>query len=293
MTHRMQGYAFVCITMLIWGGFTISSRFNHLWHINAWDLTALRFILAFCILFPILLYRKETSFLWHRQPFILGLIGGVAYCLTVYTAFLYAPAAHAAIFLNGCIPVFTAFAAYFILREAVERHTWISLAIMLFSVAVMSWLMYRSTGAAFNVGDLLFINSALYWGIFTVLLKKWQLTAWQAMSSVAIWSALIYVPIYLLFIPKHLSDAEPKHLILQALFHGILVVMVATWAYIEAIKRLGPFRAGSIVSLAPFLAALLAVPLLNEALSPAIAFGLLGMGIGALQPWRWIGRKAP
>lgn len=69
------------------------------------------------------------------------------------------------------------------------------------------------------------------------------------------------------------------------------MVIIATLSYVEAIKRLGAFKAGSIVTLAPFIAAILAVPLLNEPLSLAIVCGLLGMGIGALQPWRWWGRK--
>jgi len=56
---------------------------------------------------------------------------------------------------------------------------------------------------------------------------------------------------------------------------------------VEAIKRLGAFKAGSIVTLAPFIAAILAVPLLNEPLSLAIVSGLVGMAIGAIQPWRW------
>ena len=80
-------------------------------------------------------------------------------------------------------------------------------------------------------------------------------------------------------------------LIGQVIFHGIFVVIVATLTYVEAIKRLGAFKAGSIVTLAPFIAAILAVPLLNEPLSVAIVCGLVGMGIGAIQPWKWLGRK--
>ncbi len=70
-------------------------------------------------------------------------------------------------------------------------------------------------------------------------------------------------------------------LIGQVIFHGIFVVIIATLTYVEAIKRLGAFKAGSIVTLAPFIAAVLAVPLLDEPLSVAIICGLLGMGIGA------------
>lgn len=292
MTARTQGYLFVLITMCIWGGFTIFSRLNLHWHVSAWDLVAMRFAIAFLILMPVLIYKKDLAFLWHPRPVILALTGGLAYCLTVYTAFLQAPAAHAAIFLNGCIPLCTAVAAYLLFRQPFDKHTWLSLSIMLSALALMSYLMLHEQASAFGIGDILFFLSAVWWGIFTVLLKQWKLSAWHSMASVAIWSALIYLPIYILFIPKHFQEAEPVHLLIQGVFHGVLVVIIATLTYVAAIERLGAFKTGSIVTLAPFIAAVIAVPLLNEPLSPAIMCGLVGMGIGALQPWRWF-RKDP
>ena len=292
MTARTQGYLFVCITMCIWGGFTILSRLNLNWHVSAWDLVAMRFAIAFLILMPVLIYKKDLAFLWHPRPVILALTGGLAYCLTVYTAFLHAPAAHAAIFLNGCIPLCTAVAAYLLFKQPFDKHTWLSLSIMLSALALMSYLMLHEQASAFGLGDILFFLSAVWWGIFTVLLKQWKLSAWHSMASVAIWSALIYLPIYILFIPKHFQEAEPVHLLVQGVFHGVLVVIIATLTYVAAIERLGAFKTGSIVTLAPFIAAIIAVPLLNEPLSPAIMCGLVGMGIGALQPWRWFRKDA-
>ena len=292
MTARTQGYLFVCITMCIWGGFTILSRLNLHWHVSAWDLVAMRFAIAFLILMPVLIYKKDLAFLWHPRPVILALTGGLAYCLTVYTAFLHAPAAHAAIFLNGCIPLCTAVAAYLLFKQPFDKHTWLSLSMMLSALALMSYLMLHEQASAFGLGDILFFLSAVWWGIFTVLLKQWKLSAWHSMASVAIWSALIYLPIYILFIPKHFQEAEPVHLLVQGVFHGVLVVIIATLTYVAAIERLGAFKTGSIVTLAPFIAAVIAVPLLNEPLSPAIMCGLVGMGIGALQPWRWFRKDA-
>ena len=292
MTARTQGYLFVCITMCIWGGFTILSRLNLHWHVSAWDLVAMRFAIAFIILMPVLVYNKDLAFMWHPRPIILALTGGLAYCLTVYTAFLHAPAAHAAIFLNGCIPLCTAVAAYLLFKQPFDKHTWLSLSIMLSALALMSYLMLHEQASAFGLGDILFFLSAVWWGIFTVLLKQWKLSAWHSMASVAIWSALIYLPIYILFIPKHFQEAEPVHLLVQGVFHGVLVVIIATLTYVAAIERLGAFKTGSIVTLAPFIAAVIAVPLLNEPLSPAIMCGLVGMGIGALQPWRWFRKDA-
>lgn len=287
MTARTQGYLFVLITMCIWGGFTIFSRLNLHWHVSAWDLVAMRFAIAFLILMPILIYKKDLAFLWHPRPVVLALTGGLAYCLTVYTAFLQAPAAHAAIFLNGCIPLCTAVAAYLLFRQPFDKHTWLSLSIMLSALVLMSYLMLHDQAAAFGLGDLLFFISAVWWGVFTVLLKQWKLSAWHSMASVAIWSAIIYLPVYILFVPKHFQEAEPIHLVIQGLFHGVLVVIIATLTYVAAIERLGAFKTGSIVTLAPFIAAVIAVPLLDEPLNTAIACGLVGMGIGALQPWRW------
>lgn len=287
MTARTQGYLFVCITMCIWGGFTILSRLNLHWHVSAWDLVAMRFAIAFIILMPVLVYKKDLAFLWHPRPVILALTGGLAYCLTVYTAFLQAPAAHAAIFLNGCIPLCTAVAAYLLFRQPFDKHTWLSLSIMSSALVLMSYLMLRDQATAFGLGDLLFFISAVWWGIFTVLLKQWKLSAWHSMASVAIWSAIIYLPVYVLFVPKHFQEAEPIHLVIQGLFHGVLVVIIATLTYVAAIERLGAFKTGSIVTLAPFIAAVIAVPLLDEPLNAAIVCGLVGMGFGALQPWRW------
>ncbi|NWK82005.1 DMT family transporter [Acinetobacter sp. SwsAc4] len=287
MTARTQGYLFVCITMCIWGGFTILSRLNLHWHVSAWDLVAMRFAIAFIILMPVLVYKKDLAFLWHPRPIILALTGGLAYCLTVYTAFLHAPAAHAAIFLNGCIPLCTAVAAYLLFKQPFDKHTWLSLSIMLSALALMSYLMLHEQASAFGIGDILFFLSAVWWGIFTVLLKQWKLSAWHSMASVAIWSALIYLPIYILFIPKHFHEAEPVHLLIQGVFHGVLVVIIATLTYVAAIELLGAFKTGSIVTLAPFIAAVIAVPLLDEPLNAAIVCGLVGMGFGALQPWRW------
>ena len=161
MTPQKQGYVFIAITMCIWGGFTLTARLSANWGIGAWDIVALRFLLAFCILMPILIYKKDTAFLWKKEPFILAMIGGVCYCITAYSAFHYVPAAHAAIFLNGCIPLCTALAGYFLFRQPFDRHTWISLSIMLLALTAMSGLMYQETGVAFSLGDGLFFLSAV------------------------------------------------------------------------------------------------------------------------------------
>lgn len=95
---------------------------------------------------------------------------------------------------------------------------------------------------------------------------------------------------YAVFVTPQFGDVKPLHLAVQGLFHGVAVVIVATLTYAKAVEKIGLFKAGSIANLAPFIASILAVPLLGETLNPIMVCGLIGMALGALQPWRWVVR---
>lgn len=263
------------------------SRIGAKQSLTPWDITALRFATAFLILLPIQLWKQEWRFLFDRRVLVLAFLGGIGYSCAVYSGFNFAPAAHAAIWLNGFLPVCTAVAAWVVLKEAFTGHTWLSLFFMALGLGGMMIAMLYEGQFYLSIGDLFFVLGAVFWGVYTVFLKRWMLPPWQAMSGVAIWSAVIFLPIYILFLPKHISYVSTIHLLEQGVFHGVFVVIIAMLTYIGAVERLGAFKTGSLLALAPFLAALAAVPLLNEPLNLAIGAGLIGMGVGALQPWRW------
>lgn len=284
--NRLIGYLLLAATMLIWGSFTLISRVGTTQVMTPWDIGALRFITATAILIPIQLYRREWRFLLDQRVWVLALIGGVAYTTMVYQGFSYAPAAHAAIWMNGLLPFWTAVASYLILREVITSNTLISLLIIAIGLTTMSLLMYSEHAFTLGIGDVFFVLASLSWGIYTALLKRWMLPPWQAMAGVAILSTLIYLPIYGAFLPSRLHEATWPQIFSQAIFQGVFVVIIAMLTFIGAVERLGAFKVGSILALAPLLAALAAVPLLGESLSTALIIGLIAVSIGALQPWR-------
>ena len=283
---RLIGYGLLAITMLIWGSFTLISRFGATQVMTTWDIGALRFLTASLVLIPIQIYRREWRFLLDLRVLVLALIGGITYSSLAYAGFGHAPAAHAAVWMNGLLPFWTAVAALVILREALSRDNWISLMVIAIGLIGMSSLMYEEHKFALGIGDLFFVLAALTWGIYTALLKRWMLPPWQAMTGVALLSTLIYLPIYALFLPSRLAEATLSQILTQAIFQGVFVVIIAMLTFIGAVERLGAVKVGSILALAPLLAALAAVPLLDEPLSLAILVGLIGVSIGALQPWR-------
>lgn len=285
LSHNTQGYIFTIITMLIWGSFGLLSRISAEWNIQVWDLLALRFAIASLILLPIILYKKDYQFLFSCRSILLALVGGVGYCIFVYGGFYISPVVHGVILLNGLFPIVAGIMAWFFLKQPFDKNTKISMIIIICTVVLMSTLVMQGT-YKLSIGDIFLMCSALCWAGFSVLLRKWEFTAWQAMVNLAIWSAILYLPVYFLFATPELEQVKTHHLIIQTVFQSVFVVIIATLSYAKAIEKIGVFKAGTIANIAPFIAPIIAVFLLNEPLNTIMLCGLIGMAIGALQPWR-------
>lgn len=287
LSTTQQGYLFTIITMCIWGSFGLLARMNAYWQIQVWDILLLRFGIAALVLIPILWLKKDYRFLFDWRMLILALVGSIGYCTLVYSGFFYAPVAHGVVFLNGTFPLFAALIGYVVLKQGIDKHTGIGLGIIVATLLLMAVMMIADN-ARFGIGDVFFILSGACWGLFSVLLRQWNFSAWHIMSGVAIWSAILYIPAYVLFAEPNFANNQPVHLVIQGLFHSIFVVIIATISYAKAVAQIGVFQAGSIANLAPFIASLLAVPLLGEMIDATLLLGLVGMALGALQPWRWL-----
>ena len=140
------------------------------------------------------------------------------------------------------------------------------------------------------IGDLLFLSASSCWAFFTVLLRQWKVAPWDATIGVAVASMLIYLPFYLLFLPKAVSLASWSEIAMQGIYQGVLVVFVAMILYTRAVADIGASPVSLIMATVPAISALLAVALLGEAVDAATATGLaavsLGAMLGALPPRR-------
>ncbi len=288
---RLMGYGLLAITMFIWASFTLISRLGATQSMTSWDITALRLLTASIVLIPIQIYRHEWRFLFDIRLLCLALVGGIAYTSFVFEGFSHAPAAHAAIWMNGLLPFWIAFATLVLVGEKITSDNWITLTIIAVGLLSMGLLMFKEQDFMLGKGDLFFVIASMCWGIYTALLKRWMLPPWQAMTGVVFIPTLIYLPIYFLFLPSRLAEATLPQIAVQSVFQGIFMVIIATLTYIGAVERLGTVKAGSLLALAPLLAALAAVPLLDEPLSVAMMVGLLVVSIGALQPWRFFRKR--
>ena len=150
MSPRKQGYFCIGDHVHLGRVYTFA-RLNAQWHISAWDIAALRFAIAFLILMPILIYKKDLAFYGVSTLLFWRSLAESFIVLPSIPRFSMLPL-HMLPFLNGCIPICTAIAAYILFRQPFDKHTWVSLAIMITALALMSVLMLQGNASAFGIG---------------------------------------------------------------------------------------------------------------------------------------------
>ena len=279
-----SGYFFVAGAVLIWSGFVLVSRIGGTSALNAFDITALRFSGAALILLPIWWFWKRVP-LFNKTVLSLALTGGIGYSTTVYFAFKHVPAAHGAVLLSGLLPFFVPLVAFVLLKEPLRRDLRVALPIIAVGMVCLGMDIFSRSENTL-LGDLLLVTSSLIWALYTILAKRSGLGAWETAIGSALLAALIFLPIYLLFLPKAIMLASARDIALQAIYQGVVVAVIAMLFYMAAMTRLGPARTGACMALVPAIAGISASLILGEALNAWLISGLLATSAGA-----WLGAR--
>lgn len=283
-----SGYVYAAVTLLLWAGFVVVSRAGGQSALTVFDTAALRIATAALVLspwwLPRLLRPQTRRLRWH-QALLFASLAGIAYPLLAFTGMTLAPASHGAVLVSGMLPLFTALLAFAMIGERPSLGRAGGLGLILIGVATLFAGSLSQTGSSAGntwIGDLCLLSASVVWSLFTVLLKRWQVRAFDVTLGVVAVSALIYLPIYALWLPKHLATAPLSQSLLQAGYQGIGVVCIALWTYAKAAERLGATRLVVILSGVPVVGVLMAVAFLGEPLAPATALGAAIVFLGAL-----------
>lgn len=279
---QLQGYIAALITVVVWAGFILISRLGGKTALTGWDIVALRLGTAALVLLPFSL--RLPSGTW-RDPrlWLLSALGGLLFLVLIYAGFKRAPAAHGGILLPGMQPFLVTAMAWWLIGARPNRQRLWGLVPIALGVACVAapQLLGAHDGPSTAVGDALILGSSVVWAAYSVLVKKWAFDAWLLTRVVAIGSAAVYFPIYLLWLPKQLDAVPLSMLVLQGLYQGLGPTIIAMVMFLKAVSILGAERTGALVALVPVLAGLGAVPLLDEPLTGWLVAGLTLVSVGA------------
>ncbi|GAC1356209.1 MAG: DMT family transporter [Variovorax sp.] len=278
-----SGLGWAALALVILSGWFVVTRLSVTRELRTWDILALRFGVGALVLFPILVVqRRQISARQWREGLVLAFLWGAPFVLFVAFGLQLTSAAQASSVTPGLMPVFAGLFAWAVLGEVPGPARLFGYAVIVAGVVALLAAQLLSGGPqSSRIGLVSLVVASALWAVYTLRFRRGELTPPQAAAFVCVWSAILYLPFYLLSGLSRLGRAPLQEVGLQALYQGVLMSAVAMLAYNRAVALLGAAAASAIVGLVPVVATLLAVPVLGEvptALACA-AIGAISVGV--------------
>jgi len=286
----LSGFAAV----LIWAGFPVVTELAFIQSgLSVSDLTAIRFLVSGTILLPFVFripkahYQKFYADFGQFLKFLLFVSGsGAPYILIASMGIEKAQASHFGIIVPSSMMIFTAIGAKLWLAEPIRRHTLIGNTFILLGIAVIAHASISAYQAGYIIGDMLLLLGGLLWSGFTLTTRYFGLNPWHSIALVSVSSALIYLPYYFLSI---WINGEPgfwqqntNTVVLQAVYQGLLLSIVALVFYSHSIARLGAAKGSLFAAGLPGLTLILTSFLPNQPISVIEMAGAFLVSVGML-----------
>lgn len=258
-----SGLAAGILATLIYAGLLIVGRYGTTaTPLTPYDLAGLRMGVAALCAIPLLLYFRPAGLTVWRIAVVS--MGGAPFAVPLFAGLAYAPVAHAAVIVNGTLPILTALLSWAWIGEWPTRGQWLGIALVCAGVvATGGGALALGTPEVWR-GYLLFFASAAAASVFFTAIRAWQLSMIQLMAGLVIGNAVVYVPLWLIFLPSGLAVAPWPDIALQGVYQGVLAAFFAGLCQAHASRIIGATRQAAILAGAPGLALLLAIPLLDE-----------------------------
>jgi drug/metabolite transporter (DMT)-like permease len=173
--------------------------------------------------------------------------------------------------------VFTTLIAWFVFRENFDRRIVIGVLAITAGAVVLSF--GSSFGLAGAVGPLAIVLACLAWAIDNNLTRK---VALNDATQIAMLKGLVAGTVNVTIAMARGTSLPPLDSAATAALVGLLGYGVSLVLFVIALRQLGSARTGAYFSVAPFVGAVIAVPLLHE----PVTLQLIGAGaLMALGLW--------
>ncbi|TYL46718.1 DMT family transporter [Marinomonas sp. IMCC 4694] len=272
------------VTACIWASWLVSVKIGVQSALTTFDLALMRYLMAGMILLPFL-YRARRLLLTVPKWTLFGIVfgAGVPFFFLSSTGMHYAPVSHAGLLIPGTFPLFVSAIAVVVFKESLSRIRLLGLfAIMVGVVALLLISLWSLEGEVWK-GDLWFIGSSFFFAVYTVSLRVAGLPPLAATGLLGLVSTLFLLILLATgVVTSGMNLVSTDTLIGQFFIQSVLVGLGSGFSYGYAINVLGAERTAAMGALTPVLASLLAIPLLDEPIGIAAAFGLCFVCLGVV-----------
>jgi drug/metabolite transporter (DMT)-like permease len=279
MSDAKKGYLYAFMAALIWCGFILVSRMGGISDLLPQDVIFIRYLTCSVILLPLWWFKWRFN-LFNWKLLVCSLIGGLGYAICAFTGFELAPASHAAVLLPGLMPLCIIVFSFLINGERHAMQKWLGTWVITFGIVTL-FLSYYTQNQTLSMGHVYLVLASLCWAIFSVLIKRWEITPWQVTVSLGAITCVIYAPVYVLFLPKAIASAPWSDILLQGFYQGVMATIVQMIFYVKAVQAIGPSNMGAVMAIVPVLSGILAILIFKEPASLELMIGLVLVSFGA------------
>jgi drug/metabolite transporter (DMT)-like permease len=164
------------------------------------------------------------------------------------------------VFLNGCLPIFTTLFAWIWIGQRSRFSQIVGLGIILIGVTLVGYEGFESSGGGMTwVGDFLFLAAIALFAVFMVAIRVWSVVPGQVIFSATI-----------------------VRILLQGAYQGLVPSVLGISCLNIAVRHIGPRATSVFLSSVPIVAALAAIPILNELPGRPAWIGMITVTLGIL-----------
>lgn len=292
---KLHVWGLLILCNLFWAGNYVFGKFV-IAEMTPLEITFFRWLLALFLLYPVALkHEKPVNRNIIRRDWLLllgmGILGGIAYNLVLYSALAYTTATNAAL-VNAINPGFIVLFSVLLFKERVSRLQWLGFVLSLLGALVVltGGDVSRLLLAQYNAGDLLMVAAVLVWTFYTLLARKITTPPITATTISTAMAVLLMTPwvLYQGAVPAAMSS-----LTVTGMLYIVIFPSVGSFIFWNlAVREVGASKAGIFLNLMPVFTALISV-LLGEQLTAAQGLGGLLVFCGVYLTTGLLERKTP
>ncbi len=276
------GWLAALSTVIIWAVWAVSTRHAVTHDLPPSAIALFRFGVPALLLAP---FSWQVGLFPRKLGLLKGLAlfgSGAPFFLIVASGMQFVPAAEIGPLLPGTMPLSVALIGWLVFKERLGSLRVAGFAFILVGIVCIGGYGLLFSGNGAWRGHLLLLTGACLWGIYTHAYRRSGLSALQAAALVALWSFLILLPFGAPPLVQALENGLARAVIFHAILQGCVAGVGGIVLYGIAIDHLGASPAAAVSPLSIVLAALLAIPVLNEIPSPAAWIGIILATLGVV-----------